>query len=397
MKINQWTVGLAAAGVVSLGSVAMAEEANNQVLTALSATTLSGYVDTSAIWNFDSGNNMLAGRFNDAGPESINNKQDGFNLNVVGLSLAKPLDEGTWSAGYNVDLLFGPDANIYGGNSTGLNNNDFNIQNAYITLLAPVGNGLEIKMGYWGTIVGYEVQNPASNPNFSRSFGFSMEPFQHTGVLASYQVNEIIGLVAGVSEGTATVINARSGRDSVKSYLGGISLTAPEGMGALEGATLYGAVIDGGNVGSDDTTWYYVGGAMPTPIEGLSVGFAWDYVKDGLGGFGAPTGDQWALAGYLSYQATDKMSLHGRVDYAEADTGFGGVLGTGAQDVSGENEDLLSLTLTAEYALSNNVLSRLELRHDIADTDVFGGVQGGPLVGNDDNATTLALQLVYQF
>jgi hypothetical protein len=396
MKINQWTVGLAAVGVVSLGSLAMAEEANNQVLTALSATTLSGYVDTSAIWNFDSGANLLAGRFNDAGPEfGPNSKQDGFNMNVVGLSLAKPLDEGSWSAGYNVDLLFGPDANIYGGNSFGANASDFNIQNAYITLRAPVGNGIDFQMGYWGTIVGYEVQNPTSNPNFSRSFGFSMEPFQHTGVLASYQVNDMIGLVAGVSESTATQINLRSGHDSTKSYLGGISITAPESLGFLEGATLYGAIIDGGNVGSPDTQWYYVGGSAPTPIEGLSVGFAWDYVKDA---FSTPlaSGDQWALAGYLSYQATDKLALHGRLDYAEADGGFGGVLGSNFTSSTGDNTDLFSITLTAEYALWNNVLSRVELRHDMADEDVFGGAEG-TFVGTDDNATTLALQLVYQF
>ena len=86
MKLNQWTVGLAAAGVVSLGSVMQAEEASHQVLTALSSTTLSGYVDTSAIWKFGSGNGPLPGRSFDGTP-----KQDGFNLNVVKLTVEKPL------------------------------------------------------------------------------------------------------------------------------------------------------------------------------------------------------------------------------------------------------------------------------------------------------------------
>ncbi len=49
MKFNKWTMGLAAVGVVSLASAARADETKmSQVQTALSNTTLSGYVDTSA-------------------------------------------------------------------------------------------------------------------------------------------------------------------------------------------------------------------------------------------------------------------------------------------------------------------------------------------------------------
>ena len=47
MKFNKWTLGLAALGVVSYASAARADEAKvSQVQTALSNTTLSGYVDT---------------------------------------------------------------------------------------------------------------------------------------------------------------------------------------------------------------------------------------------------------------------------------------------------------------------------------------------------------------
>ena len=50
MKFNKWTVGLAAIGVVSLASAARADEKMSTVQTALSNTTLSGYVDTAAVW-----------------------------------------------------------------------------------------------------------------------------------------------------------------------------------------------------------------------------------------------------------------------------------------------------------------------------------------------------------
>ena len=55
MKINQWTLGLAAVGVVSRASAVNAEEAKmNALQTALSSTTISGYVDTSIEWTPDS-------------------------------------------------------------------------------------------------------------------------------------------------------------------------------------------------------------------------------------------------------------------------------------------------------------------------------------------------------
>src|SRR6266566_7933420 len=139
MKFNKWTLALAAGGVVSLGSIAQADEKPmNQVLTAVSSTTLSGYVDTSAIWKFGTGNANLPGRaFDGVG------KLDGFNLNVVELQLEKPLSEDQWAAGYRVQLLLGPDANGYntspfgGGTSA---SHDFSLKDAYVALRVPAGN-----------------------------------------------------------------------------------------------------------------------------------------------------------------------------------------------------------------------------------------------------------------
>ena len=59
MKFNKWTLGLAAVGVVSLASAARADETMSQVQTALSNTTISGYVDTSIQWNPGTGNAKL--------------------------------------------------------------------------------------------------------------------------------------------------------------------------------------------------------------------------------------------------------------------------------------------------------------------------------------------------
>jgi len=83
MKFNQWTLGLAALGVVSLASVAKAEEKMSAVQAAMSSTTISGYVDTSAQWNPGTGTGYNWYKFGGS------DKADGFNLNVVQLTIAK--------------------------------------------------------------------------------------------------------------------------------------------------------------------------------------------------------------------------------------------------------------------------------------------------------------------
>src|SRR5437870_1170710 len=141
MKFNKWTVGLAAVGVVSLASAARAEEKVSTVMTALSSTTLSGYVDTSAQWNFGTGNARLPDyKFGGS------SKADGFNLNVVQIRLEKPLDEAEWAAGYRVDLWAGPDANTLGTQSVSHEDRisaDLAIRQAYVALRMPVGNGID--------------------------------------------------------------------------------------------------------------------------------------------------------------------------------------------------------------------------------------------------------------
>src|SRR5579859_8074911 len=205
MKFDKWTVVMAGAGLVSLTSAAVAEEKASSVMTALSSTTLSGYVDTSAQWNLGTGNaNPAPFKFNTPG------KADGFNLDVVQLRIEKPLDESEWSAGYRVDLWAGPDANVLGTQSVlSTGSSDFAIRQAYVALRAPVMNGLDFKMGVFDSIVGYESVESPNNPNYTRSYGHSIEPQTHTGLLASYRFNDMVSASVGIADTTGPVINSR--------------------------------------------------------------------------------------------------------------------------------------------------------------------------------------------
>lgn len=392
MKFNQWTVALATAGVVSLTSAVAGESSPVNSLT--SGVTLSGHVDTSAIWNFGTGT-TVANRF----ANTASDRQDGFNLNVVKLKLEKGLDEGTWSAGYNFETLYGPDAAALPGR---IANGDLAIKQAYVALRAPVGNGIDFKVGQFDPIVGYEVTDSYVNPNFSRSFAFqNLQPLGHQGVLASYQFTEWMGASAGVANGfgdftgvsgaRGSGINAKDVSESVKTYMGGLVFKAPESFGFLAGSSLYLGVVDRGQTGADDQINYYVGASLATPVEGLTVGGSFDYVDNlrANGQYG------YAWAAYGSYQLTEQLKLSYRAELAGSSGGVfltptinaAGVAGAFAND-----ERIFGNTVTLDYALWKNVISRLEYRLDSA----VGGANQNPFNGQK-NDHSLTANIVYLF
>lgn len=397
MKFNKWTLGLAAVGAVSLGSVAQAEEKMNVLQTAMTSTTISGYVDTSMQWNPGTGDaNLPTYAFGGPG------KADGFNLNVVQLTIAKPLDESEWAAGYRADLWFGPDAQglntVSTGSGTGgidpttglpATGQDFAIRQAYVALRTPVGNGIDWKIGVFDTIVGYETLESGNNPNMTRSYGFTMEPYTHTGLLGTYRFSDSISASAGIANTFGTTINDKAQNygqpESYKTYLGSLALTAPSDWGWVAGSSLYAgavvgldaaALVNGQNEGHREH--YYVGATVATPVAGLKAGMAVDYSHIRH----VDNNDQTAYALYVSYQATEKMSLHGRAEYLNQEGNLNSTL---------NDNEVYAFTGTIQYDLWQNVLSRLEVRWDHSEDEQYGPS------ANLKNAVMVAANFIYKF
>ncbi len=387
MNCNRRTLALAAAGLVSLPIVLSADELKQSAISsALSATTISGYIDTSAHWNLGTGNSSV-------GPAAFQGqgKSDGFNLDVVQLTIAKPLDESEWASGYRADFWFGPDADslntqsIYasGGKAT---QGDFAIRQAYIALRTPLGNGIDWKFGVFDTIIGYESLEAGNNPNYTRSYGHYIEPTTHTGVLGTYRFNDVFSLSAGVANTWGPVINERAqgpngavdpnapvDAESYKTYMAAIAVTAPESWGWASGSTLYGGVINGFSSGViDNVTSWYLGGTLNTPVTGLKAGVAFDYLD--AHNFPSDGNSIWVAGLYASYQATEKLSFHVRGEYMNG-------------EAPGDNLKLYELTTTLQYDLWKNVISRLEFRWDHCvsspvDKQMFGGSTTSSWAGN---------------
>jgi Putative beta-barrel porin-2, OmpL-like. bbp2 len=415
MKFNKWTLGLAAVGVVSLTSAARADESKiSQVQTALSNTTLSGYVDVSAQFNPNGGGGAPNYEFG--------NKANGINLNVVDIALDKPLDESPWASGYHVEVWLGPDASSlgtsqapYSGQNIGINS-PAAIRQAYIALRTPVGNGIDWKIGVFDTIVGYESTTSGNNPNYSRSFGYNIEPTTHTGILGTYKINDIATVQAGVADTSYAGFGAYSAGYNNQMYLptvmGGVTLTAPDSFGWAKGATLSFDIINtSGNLNQaagnnpperngNGATTYYAGVTLPTPIAALKFGAAFDYLN--ARDISANT---WVGAVYSTYQFNDKLSLNLRAEYLDGggNTTDGTTLNGGAYQSgnppfgtqTGGDQQAQELTATVQYSLWANVLTRLEVRWDHVNHG--NGYDNNQFSGYRQDAFLLAAQAIYTF
>jgi hypothetical protein len=214
----------------------------------------------------------------------------------------------------------------------------------------------------------------------TRSYGFTIEPTTHTGLLGSYRFNDYVSMTAGIANTFGPSINERAHgpnaasdpnsptmSESYKTYMASVALTAPDDWGWVGGSTLYAGIINGFSSTTIDTqTHYYLGGTLATPVTGLKVGLAVDWLQaynyDNAGD------TVWSAAGYASYQATEKLSFHGRMEYLKGEV----------PSNVGDDVELFAITGTVQYDLWENVISRLEIRWDRCmdsplGADIFGG------------------------
>ena len=412
MKLNKWTLGLAAVGVVSLASTARADEKQmEKVNTAIAGTTLSGDVDVAAVWRPGTDSNPY---YSDPIPNYAFAKNDGFYLNSIDIALDKPQDESPWASGYHVELMAGPDSvpGTYYGNYSG--GAAVGIRQAYIALRTPVGNSaIDWKVGVWDTPLGYESSTDALNPNYTRSYGYSIEPTTGTGILGTYKVNDMITLQAGVAD-NGNGINAMGGYESQKAYLATVAFTAPDSAGFMKGATFNLGIIHAVNsytYGSGTKDNFYAGVTVPTPLTALKVGAAFDFYDHhdqspySYNGINPSDDSAWIIGLYANYQINEKASLNVRGEYVHDDGEGPYSYNTfdpsyyGWLPVANAEE----FTATLQYNLWANVLSRVEFRWDhVEHGNAFGvNTTGGEYYyygyPNKANDFMLALNLIYQF
>lgn len=343
MTMNKWTVGLAAAGLLGLSSVAQA-----QVATKLATTSLSGYVSTA--YNWIPGDTSISTGYNSFGNSA---KTDRFALDVVSLSIGSPVAPAAtgWAAGYNVQLWAGPDAGDLATDSTGTDDSDFAIKQAYVAMRAPVGKGVNLKLGVFDSPLGRDNADRSANAHYSHSIAWDLQPTQLTGLSASYQLHENLGVTALLANSRSAEINGGNALESHRKAWGvAATLTAPASAGFLKGATLDAAYLTGATSDTVSTKLAntYFNLTIPTPVKGLTAAVSYDVLSR------PDSNDDEVLGVHLKYALTAKASLAARAEFVNE----GGGLTFG----SGSASNAIDTTVTLTYDLFANVITRLEYR-----------------------------------
>lgn len=323
---------------------------------------LSGFVDTTYTYNLnrpETNVNTL---------RVFDTRSDSFMINNAQLALEKPVSTES-PVGFKTELMFGTDAEVVGGVTTGLSTtataNEVELQEAYAEYLAPIGNGLDLKAGKFATLHGAEVIESKDNWNISRSFLFGYAiPFTHTGVRAAYPVSDMLTVLGGVSNGWDVVDD----NNTAKTVEFGFSSAPVDGV--TLGSTFMMGPEQTGNNGHQRSIVDVVAGWQPTDALQLKLNYDYGWENDAVA---FRNNAVWhGLAGYARYAVTDKAAVSLRTEYMNDADGVRTAFNTtGLNGLVDNHVRLYEVTLTGEYQLNPHLTSRLEYRHDKSDASVF--------------------------
>jgi len=273
---------------------------------------------------------------------------------------------------------------------------DYYVHQAYVSYLAPVGEGVEVTFGKWATLIGAEVADATQNWNITRGNIYNLfQPIDHTGVLTSTTIGPI-SLAAGVVNEIGLGVSSPD-VNKEKSYLGHIGYSGE--MGGIGVTLAYGG--DGQspmarNLGDNGSDFGLLDIVATLEMDGFEAWVNADYLWAEQ-----TSASAWGIAVAGRVPLTDELSSAIRFEYA-ADTSsgtagnaFGGGL-FGLADPTTHSE-VYGLTGTLAYALAQNLELKGEVRWDRVingNPNEFPGNSSGS--GSRDQVVALA-QVVYGF
>jgi len=322
-----------------------------------------------------------------------------FSLNQAGVILENAPDLARGKRyGFRLDLQYGQATATLQGNPSNEPRPDVYraIFQAYGTYVVPIGKGLTVDFGKWGSAIGLEGNYTKDQINYSRSYWFDFLPFYHMGARATYKLNDGVALNYWIVNGTQQTEPFNGYKDE----LFGLSLTPHKNVawtvnyyiGQEHPDVQFLPNSTSGNLPTEQglpfqpiphapngklhifdsyVTW------QATPK--LSFALEGDYVIQRLLTSSAPA-HTIGGAGYARYQLTPKLAIAARSEYLSDRGG----LFTGTTQAIKEN------TLTFDQKIADGLLIREEWRRDASNhpyflTDTLG------ILKKEQNTATLGL------
>ncbi|MGA2095550.1 MAG: porin [Candidatus Acidiferrum sp.] len=303
--------------------------------------------------------------------------------------------------GMRLDLQFGQATDTLQGNPTNEPRPDIyrNIFQAYGTYVAPIGNGLTIDIGKFGSSIGIEGNYTKDQINYSRAYWFDFLPFYHMGVRAAYKVNDKLTLNYWVVNGT----NQVEATNGYKDELFGFTLTpnknitwnvnyyigqehpdridvASSGPIPVQPGLTFQAITPAPNGKLHIFDSYVSWQAAPKLTFALEGDYViereWQNTNTALGESSAPS-HVIGGAAYVKYQLSRRFSVGGRTEYLSDRGGL----------FSGITQALKETTATFDYKLYDGFLMRYEWRRDFSNRPSFFTSSNGVLSKEQQTAS----------
>jgi Putative beta-barrel porin-2, OmpL-like. bbp2 len=314
---------------------------------------LSGFVDGYYTYNFNRPSQACA----TVAGVAVSNCLYNFNVahNSLSLNLAevalekKPTSDSR--AGFRVDLDYGPTTTYVHATEPGGTTTYQNIQQAYVSFLAPAGKGLQLDFGKFVTWNGQEVIETKDNWNYSRGLLFAWAiPYYHTGLRAAYAINDRVSVTGFLVNGWNNAADNNTG----KTVGGQIVFKPNPNLSIIENYT------GGPEQTGDNDDWRHLSDTIVTYTvnKQVSVAANYDYAQDKVAG---ATVKWQGIAGYVRYQANDWFALSPRFEFFNDQDGFS----------TGTVQKVKEATVTAEFKHKDGIIMRLEYRGDFSDSTFF--------------------------
>ena len=372
-------------------------EADRGILDFLRGTTTNVSLDGYYAYNF----NHPVGRVNLL--RSYDVLSNAFSLNQASVVFEHAPDVAAGKRfGLRLDLQFGQATATLQGNPANEPRPDIyrNIFQAYGTYVVPLGRGLNVDFGKWGSSIGIEGNYSKDQLNYSRAYWFDFLPFYHMGIRASYPVNDKFTLNYWIVNGTQQTEPVNAFKDQLFGF------TATPRKSVTWNVNYY--------LGQEHPDAQQISNGGPIPVQpGLNFvairpapdgrlhifdsyvnwqatprwtfAVEGDYVIERLwrhasaGHSSAPT-DVAGGAAYARYQLSPRFAFGARAEYLSDRQGM----------FSGVSQALKETTATFDYKVADGFLMRYEWRRDFSNQPYFlTDVQGGK--STQQNTATVGL------
>ena len=284
----------------------------------------------------------------------FDHKANSFTLDLAQVVFTKDAPVG--GVGYKLKLSAGETAKLIHASGLGTSDDAFDLTEAYINYVAPLGNGLKFQFGKFVTMHGAEVIEAKDDMNYSRGLLFNYAiPFTHTGLMVGYPFSDKVSANVYVVNGWDNFDDEGSSKTLGLS----VNLTPAEQFSAA--INLMNGREQDLQTGIKSNRFLSDTIVTVKPVKNLTFVVNADY---GVQSNSAPDGGDakwYGVAGYAKYDFCSVFSATVRAEYFKDPDGARTLTPQTAKEI----------TFTPEFRVAKDLIVRPEYRHDWSDKGIF--------------------------